>query len=83
LAEVVDVGGVNHPVGGGRSAAQGAEVFQGAAVNRSASGGQRRGGLVRAGKPHDLIPRADKLADDSGTDETGGSGNEQAHGALL
>jgi len=74
---------VDHPVGAGRPAAQAVGVLQRAAVHLGASGGQCRGGLAGPGEAHDLMARVKKLADDGGTDETGRSGNEHAHGALL
>ncbi len=41
---------------------------------------QRRGGRVRAGQADDRVPGFEEVLDHRGPDESGGSGDEYAHG---
>jgi hypothetical protein len=44
------------------------------------SGGRKRGGgRIWAGKPDDLMPGADQLGNDGGSDISGRAGEEDAH----
>jgi hypothetical protein len=80
VREVVDVGGVDDPVGRGRGGTQAVEVVEGAAVDLGAGALERCRGPVGAGQPDDLVSGVDELGDDRGTDPSCRSGDEYAHG---
>ena len=57
--KVVDEGRVDDALGGGRPAPQAVEVVERAPVGLGPSGGQRPGGLFRAGEAQHLVARAE------------------------
>jgi hypothetical protein len=83
VREVVNEGGVDHAIRSGRSRVQALEIFERTAVDIGSCPGKGRGSRVRAGEAEHLMPRVDQLADDGGTDEPCGAGDEDAHVFLL
>ena len=57
-----------------------AEVVEVAAADESTLRLEGRGGSVGSGEPGDLMPGGEKFIDGGGTDPSGGSGDENAHG---
>ena len=76
----MDVGGVNHAVCRRGAAAQAVEVVKGSPVHTGTGSFERGCGLVGSGQPGDLMSTVDELANDGGSDESGRSGDEYAHG---
>ena len=82
IREVVDEGGVDHAVRRGSASAQTIEVLEIAPLNLGASRGERLRALIRAGKPDNLVARADKLLNHGGADKACGAGDEDTHESL-
>jgi hypothetical protein len=83
VPQVVPVGEVDDAIGRGQGFEQPVEVVEGAAVGLGSEGRQRGGGTVGAGEADHLVAGVEQLANDGRSDETGGTGDEDAHGALL
>src|SRR5215467_10129861 len=79
IREIVDEGGVDHAVRCGSSAAQAFKILERTAVHFGARRFERLGGGSRARETEHLMARGEKLANDGGTDETRGPGNENQH----
>jgi hypothetical protein len=79
----MDEGEVNDPIGPGGANTQAIEVVERPAMDLCSGGdkGIRRG--IRASEPDDLVAGGEKFRDDCGTDETGRTGDEYAHGKNL
>ena len=77
--EVVDVAGVDHAVGPACRRPQPVGVLQGSPDDLGAGGGRRRGGLVRPGQSHYLVPGAEQFPYDDGADPARRTSHEYAH----
>ena len=75
----MDVGGVDHAVRSGRTAAQALEIVEGASMGLGARGLHGRGRLIRTGQADDVVSRVDQLGYYGGPDESARAGNEYAH----
>lgn len=79
LAEVVDVGEVDDPVGLLGTCAQAVEIAEVAAMHLRSRPDQRLGRGVGASQSDHRVAGPLQLGHDGGTDETGCSGDEQTH----
>ena len=63
----------------GRAVAQAFQIFERAAMDLGAGGGERLGAGVRSGRGRAPVARGDQFADDGGADKAGRAGDEYAH----
>lgn len=71
---------VDHAVRVGSRSAQGVEVVELPQPHLGTRGGKGLGRGVGAGESDDLVPRADELGNDGGTDPARRAGHEYTHG---
>src|SRR5487761_1090599 len=81
--DVVLVREVHHAVRRGGCLAQAVEVIERTAMHLGPGRGEDSGRGIRAGKPGDLMARAEELGYDSGADPAGRAGDEYMHGRNL
>jgi hypothetical protein len=74
---------VDDTVGRGRARLEPVEVVEGTVVDLGPEGRQSGGGRVGTGEADHLVTGVEQLANDRRSDETGGTADEDAHGALL
>jgi hypothetical protein len=83
LREVVVEGGVDHAVRRGRAATQAIKIFERAAMDRSAGGGERLPTDIRAREAEHPMSFGDQFLNDSRAYESGCTGNKDAHEESL
>ncbi len=76
----MDVREVDHRVGVVGSGSEDVEVVELAPPHLGPDGGDRRSGGVGARQADDVVTGSDELGDDRPSDESGSSGDEDAHG---
>lgn len=81
--EVVDEGGVDHPVARMCPCGEAASVGQLAAMHLHIQPRQRACSLLVSRQPEHLVPRREQFLDDRGADEARGSGYEYTQDHLL
>jgi len=83
VGPVVLVREVDDGLGGLGARTDAGQIVEVAAVDVSPLGPEGGGGSAGPGQTGDLMPGGEKLIDGGGTDPSGGSGDENAHGICL
>jgi len=82
VGPVVLVREMDDGFGGLRASTDAREIVEVTAADASPLGRQGSGGSVGPGEPGDLMSGGEKFIDGGGTDPSGGSGDENAHGTV-